>query len=70
MSKTKLNEKRDDKKDEFKKEMGKFVELFMAFRGSTILKKAKSYIDLLKREIHTFPEFLKKYINKKFHANL
>ena len=32
--------------------------------------KAKSYIDLLKREIHTFPEFLKKYINKKFHANL
>ena len=70
MSKTKLNEKRDDKKDEFKKEMGEFIELFMAFRDQQSWEKAKSYIDLLKREIHTFPEFLKKYINKKFHANL
>ena len=40
MSKTKLNEKRDDKKDEFKKEMGEFVELFMAFRETKKIKKS------------------------------
>ena len=32
MSKTKLNEKCDNYKKEFRKEMGKFVELVMVFR--------------------------------------
>ena len=62
MSKTKLNEKRDDYKKEFRKEMGEFVELFMAFRYQQSWKKAENYINLLKREIHVFPEFLREYI--------
>ena len=49
MSQSKLNEKRDNRKKEFKKEMGEFVELFMAFRYQQSWHKAENYINLLKR---------------------
>ena len=36
-------------KKEFRKEMGEFVELFMAFRYQQSWHKAENYINLLKR---------------------
>ena len=65
-SKTKLNKMRDKKKKEFREEMGEFIELFMAFKEQQTWKKAQNYIEMLKREIINFPEFLQKYIMKNF----
>ena len=57
---------RDKKKKEFREEMGEFIELFMAFKEQQTWKKAQNYIEMLKREIINFPEFLQKYIMKNF----
>ena len=65
-SKTKLDKMRDEKKKEFKDEMGGFIELFMAFKDQQTWKKAQNYIEMLKSEIINFPEFLRKYIIKNF----
>ena len=65
-SKTKLDKMRDEKKKEFKDEMGGFIELFMAFKDQQTWKKAQNYIEMLKREIINFPEFLREYIIKNF----
>ncbi len=46
--------------------MGEFIELFMAFRYQQSWHNAENYINLLKREIHLFPEFLRKYIIENF----
>ena len=35
---------RDEKKKEFKEEMGEYVELFMAFKEQQTWNKAKNYI--------------------------
>ena len=70
LSKTKLNEMRDEKKKEFKEEMGEFIELFMAFKEQQTWNKAKNYIEMIKRELINFPEFLQEYYNEKFHAQL
>lgn len=65
-SKTKLDKMRDEKKKEFKDEMGGFIELFMAFKDQQTWKKAQNYIEMLKRELINFPEFLREYIIKNF----
>ena len=65
-SKTKLNKMRDDMKDAFKEEMGEYIELFMAFKEQQTWNKAKNYIEMLKREIINFPDFLQEYINNNF----
>ena len=57
---------RDEKKKEFKDEMGGFIELFRAFKDQQTWKKAQNYIEMLKREIINFPEFLREYIIKNF----
>ena len=57
-SKTKLDKMRDEKKKEFKDEMGGFIELFMAFKDQQTWKKAQNYIEMLKRELNNFPDFL------------
>ena len=62
LSKTKLNEMRDEKKKEFKEEMGEFIELFMAFKEQQTWNKAKNYIEMIKRELINFPEFLQEYL--------
>lgn len=65
-SKTKLDNMRDDYKKEFKEEMGEFIELFMAFRNQQTWNKARNYIEMLKRELVKFPEFLREYISNNF----
>ena len=65
-SKTKLNKMRDEKKKEFKEEMGELIELFMAFKDQQTWKKAQNYIEMLKRELINFPDFLQEYIMKNF----
>lgn len=69
LSKTELNKKRDEKKKEFKAEMKEYRELFMAFKDQETWIKAKNYIEMLKKELHNFPEFLKEYIDKNFMPN-
>ena len=65
-SKTKLNKMRDEKKKEFKEEMGEYIELFMAFKDQQTWKKAQNYIEMLKRELINFLDFLQEYIMKNF----
>ena len=49
-SKTKLDKMRDEKKKEFKDEMGGFIELFMAFKDQQTWKKSsKLYRNAKKR---------------------
>ena len=60
---------RDEKKKEFKEEMGEFIELFMAFKEQQTWNKAKNYIEMIKRELINFPEFLQEYIMKNFMPN-
>ena len=49
-SKTKLNKMRDEKKKEFKEEMGELIELFMAFKDQQTCKKSsKLYRNVEKR---------------------
>ena len=69
-SKTKLNKMRDEKKKEFKEEMGEFIELFMAFKDQQTWKKAQKYIEMLKRELINFPDFFTRIPYEKFHAIL
>ena len=57
---------RDDYKKEYKKEIGEFIELFMAFRNQQTWDKARNYIEMLKRELVNFPEFLQEYIINNF----
>ena len=68
-SKTKLDKIRDEKKKEFKEEMGGFIELFMIFKDQQTWNKARNYIEMIKREINNFPDFLQKYIMNKFMPN-
>ena len=49
---------RDENKKEFEKEMEEFIELFMAFKDQQTWKKAQNYIEMLKRELNNFPDFL------------
>lgn len=65
-SKTKLNEMGDKKKKEFKDEMDTFLEKFMKFREQETWLKAIDYIEQLKKELHSFPDFLSEYIWKNF----
>ena len=60
---------RDEKKKEFKEEMGEFIELFMAFKEQQTWNKAKNYIEMIKRELINFPDFLQEYIMKNFMPN-
>lgn len=57
---------RDKKKKEFKDEMDTFLEKFMKFREQETWLKAIDYIEQLKKELHSFPDFLSEYIWKNF----
>ena len=65
-SKTKLNDMRDEKKKEFKDEMGEFIEKFMKFSEQKTWQEARDYIEQLKKELHNFPDFLSEYLWKNF----
>ena len=65
-SKTKLDKMRDEYKKQYKEEMGEYIEVFMVFRDQQTWNKARNYIELLKRELKTFPDYLEEYISKNF----
>lgn len=69
MSKAKIQKLCDDRKKEVFEYFETFVELFFEFRSQQSWEKAKNYIELLKREMGIFPEFLQNYINENFMPN-
>ena len=57
------------RKKNLKKKRVNLQNYYMVFKEQQTWNKAKNYIEMIKRELINFPEFLQEYIMKNFMPN-